>query len=199
MRRLVLGLLGAAAFLGAASAEAAILVVNGSGQLTGATGVTVNGTLYDVQLTTGTCATDFNGCDDQSDFTFSTQSDATAAAQALLDQVFINGADGNFDSNPILTAGCQGGNFICDAIVFYSPTALMLAVNGNDQAGDGVSGPFLGVPNTGGTEFDVLARFTPAAAVPEPSTWAMMLLGFGAVGFTLRRSRQTALTFRRAA
>ena len=30
------------------------------------------------------------------------------------------------------------------------------------------------------------------AAVPEPATWAMMLLGFGAIGFTMRRRRATA-------
>ena len=30
------------------------------------------------------------------------------------------------------------------------------------------------------------------SAVPEPTTWAMMLLGFGAVGFGMRRSRQNA-------
>lgn len=29
------------------------------------------------------------------------------------------------------------------------------------------------------------------AAVPEPGTWAMMLLGFGAVGFAVRRRRST--------
>jgi hypothetical protein len=28
--------------------------------------------------------------------------------------------------------------------------------------------------------------------VPEPSTWAMMLLGFGAIGFALRRGRRKA-------
>jgi hypothetical protein len=28
------------------------------------------------------------------------------------------------------------------------------------------------------------------AAVPEPSTWAMMLVGFGAVGFSMRRARR---------
>lgn len=28
-------------------------------------------------------------------------------------------------------------------------------------------------------------------AVPEPATWALMLLGFGAVGFTMRRRRNT--------
>jgi hypothetical protein len=31
------------------------------------------------------------------------------------------------------------------------------------------------------------------AAVPEPGTWAMMLLGFGAVGFAMRRRRTPAL------
>lgn len=29
------------------------------------------------------------------------------------------------------------------------------------------------------------------SGVPEPGTWAMMLLGFGAVGFSMRRRRQT--------
>ena len=31
------------------------------------------------------------------------------------------------------------------------------------------------------------------AAVPEPATWAMMLIGFGAVGFSVRRRRQSSL------
>lgn len=31
------------------------------------------------------------------------------------------------------------------------------------------------------------------AAVPEPGTWAMMLLGFGAIGFTMRRKRKVHL------
>lgn len=31
------------------------------------------------------------------------------------------------------------------------------------------------------------------AAVPEPATWAMLLLGFGAVGFAMRRRRSPAL------
>ncbi len=32
----------------------------------------------------------------------------------------------------------------------------------------------------------------PPGAVPEPSTWAMLILGFGAVGATMRSRRQTA-------
>jgi hypothetical protein len=35
---------------------------------------------------------------------------------------------------------------------------------------------------------------TPAAAVPEPSTWALMLLGFGMCGYALRRRRQQELS-----
>jgi len=31
------------------------------------------------------------------------------------------------------------------------------------------------------------------SAVPEPGTWAMMLLGFGAIGFSMRRRRQVHL------
>jgi hypothetical protein len=31
------------------------------------------------------------------------------------------------------------------------------------------------------------------AAVPEPATWAMMLMGFGAIGFAMRRRRRPAL------
>lgn len=33
-------------------------------------------------------------------------------------------------------------------------------------------------------------RFTLSSAVPEPSTWAMMLLGFGGMGVALRRRRK---------
>ena len=31
------------------------------------------------------------------------------------------------------------------------------------------------------------------AAVPEPGTWAMMLVGFGAIGYSMRRRRKTIL------
>ena len=38
--------------------------------------------------------------------------------------------------------------------------------------------------------------FTPfASAVPEPATWAMMLVGFGAVGYSMRRRPKAKVTF----
>ncbi|NTZ41676.1 PEP-CTERM sorting domain-containing protein, partial [Altererythrobacter sp. SALINAS58] len=33
-------------------------------------------------------------------------------------------------------------------------------------------------------------------AVPEPTTWAMMLFGFGAIGFAMRRRKDKTVTRR---
>jgi hypothetical protein len=38
-----------------------------------------------------------------------------------------------------------------------------------------------------------LGGFSPGA-VPEPATWAMMLLGFGGIGMTMRRRRRSGAT-----
>jgi PEP-CTERM motif len=35
-----------------------------------------------------------------------------------------------------------------------------------------------------------VAGLAPTAAVPEPSTWLMMLLGFAGLGFAFRQSRR---------
>ena len=45
-------------------------------------------------------------------------------------------------------------------------------------------------PNGGAASGSVTFRLS---AVPEPATWAMMLLGFGAIGFAMRRRRRPAL------
>jgi hypothetical protein len=55
---------------------------------------------------------------------------------------------------------------------------------------------FSGIDGTAGshTSNTVLARIqlNPLqGGVPEPSTWAMMLLGFGAIGFSMRRQRKS--------
>jgi hypothetical protein len=48
-----------------------------------------------------------------------------------------------------------------------------------------------GTPGTQNGSLSGNVAFTAAAAVPEPGTWAMMLLGFGAIGFSMRRRRST--------
>lgn len=43
-----------------------------------------------------------------------------------------------------------------------------------------------------GVRFQNMSYNSVAGAVPEPGTWAMMLLGFGAIGLTVRRRRAPA-------
>ena len=43
-------------------------------------------------------------------------------------------------------------------------------------------------------DLNLWAMRTGPAAVPEPATWAMMLVGFGAIGFSMRRRRPMMLT-----
>ncbi len=105
-------------------------VLNTSGGiLTGASGVNVNGTLYDVAFREGTCADLFSGCDQNSDFIFSNPSnDGTLlgnAMLALLEQVLIDSPLGAFDSNPALTYGC----YVASECRIISP----LFVNGSSM------------------------------------------------------------------
>lgn len=124
--------------------------------------------------------------------------DAQAAISALTGTTFTGTGGGNFDTGgPTVTfpqtldgevivsfhnGGAVGatGGLGADATAFFDL----------DIAGPGVTTLTLNVPGwsnaeiweDGGTPF-----------VPEPATWALMLLGVGAIGATLRASRRTAL------
>ena len=148
----------------AGGAQAATFDVIG-GQLFGASGVDVGGTLYDVEFLDGSCITLFNGCDDVSDFTFQTSLAASVASQALLDQVFLDGPLGNFDSSPNLTNGCSIGlaSTRCWSLTPYGPSSIFppysfihtdtakSSTSGSNSRGDFVvdsSYETLGVANT---------------------------------------------------
>jgi hypothetical protein len=45
-------------------------------------------------------------------------------------------------------------------------------------------------PEESCNQFRYTLTYNCTPAVPEPATWAMLLLGFGAVGFAMRRSRR---------
>lgn len=46
---------------------------------------------------------------------------------------------------------------------------------------------------TGGPNEGILLDAVSVAALPEPATWAMMILGFGAIGLAMRRRRRRQL------
>ena len=56
--------------------------------------------------------------------------------------------------------------------------------------------PQFGHPNgTGGSRWSTWIANIRAGAVPEPATWAMMIAGFGMVGFAMRRSQKVSVSF----
>jgi hypothetical protein len=66
-----------------------------------------------------------------------------------------------------------------EGVPIFGGVLNTLYIEGSVYANNGTGG----VGSYGGS-----LGFTPGA-VPEPGTWAMMLLGFGAIGFGLRRRR----------
>ena len=86
-----------------------------------------------------------------------------------------------------LVAGSPSG----PALMQYSggPTHAITLLPATFGSGD-YRLSFGGTTSGGGGESGTLSFF---AAVPEPSTWAMMLLGFGGIGFAMRRRRRPAL------
>jgi len=197
---LVIGI--AAIGLSAATTSATVILnIDGSGQLTGAQNVDVGGTLYDVTFVDGTCASFFAGCDSPSVFDFITQASADMAAQALLDQVFLDTTLlGQFDSDPGLTIGCLGFNQ-CQTFIpyelfpfvpgfIYSRYAYNLGsfTTASDFTG-GVG--FLPDATTIGSHAN-FARFSPAksTSIPEPGTLLLFAVGLATLAGFGRRRRQ---------
>lgn len=53
-----------------------------------------------------------------------------------------------------------------------------------------LSNPIIGLSLRSSQNSLEVDNFSSVAAVPEPGTWALMLLGFGAVGYSLRRRKR---------
>ena len=112
----------------------------------------------------------------------------------------ITGISGTFNGSTITgLANVTGSNNL-----FYLTGPFF--VDGNGLGFSTASGVSANLFVTNGTSYRVntmgaglltglvTARVTPvtvAAAVPEPATWAMMLMGFGVIGAALRRRRRS--------
>ena len=81
---------------------------------------------------------------------------------------------------------------------FGSVSQSGLTATGNNSNYTNYATPsFVG---TGGANINLVLLGTQAAgAVPEPATWMMMLIGFGAIGWSVRRGRKSAQGLARTA
>jgi len=181
------------------------LVVDSGGTLTGVTSLNISGTLYDVTLVEGSCATVFGTCTAAS---FGLNGDSTlalAAAQALYAAILGS----TFDALPQNIAGCSSLT-ACQIFIPYgitqTGTSFMTAIyldwsatsGGNDVAALTSAQPiasFNTATQTNNSEvvFGKLS-LSAVAPVPESATWAMMLLGFGGIGFAMRRKHKAVLS-----
>lgn len=177
------------------SADAVKLLVNEEGSLIGANGVIVEGVEYNVRFSDGSCQELFNGCDDPNDFVLDATT-AFSASDALLNQVFLDGPLGNFDSEPGLTNGCEP-NFRCIFLVPFSEEDGRAGQNNETLSRDVTSNALIGFIEVDGVDgmlyssslAESSSTLTIAAfrLIPEPGTVSLCLIGFAAVLFRSRR------------
>ena len=184
-------------------------IIDASGKLLGATDVNVGGWMYDVVFADGRCIDVFDGCDSPTDFAFTTAASATAASQALFDQVLLDSALGMFNTDPYLTNHCIPSAFpdfvVCGITTAYGIDApsgeveIAFADNWGPNTVGGVDEAYpvgavvppgynMGPPNDDFfAQANIWAVWTP---VPEPGTLA--LFGIGLFGMGLARGRKAA-------
>ena len=174
------------------AAAAPVLQIDPNGILTGALGVNVSGTLYNVSFVDGSCNSVFNGCSDGS-FTFSTALDAAAASLAILNDILIDRPGHLFDTIPDLTRGCTfpgqclifTPSFILGGTSFVQASGVLNSFNNAiDRVGvNNIPSTLDFLPDTKRT----WAVWSVPQTVPLPPAFPLLVGGFGLL---LRRGRK---------
>lgn len=168
---------------------------------TGSTSLTVtqtgtNGTITDYSISggpaSGTFSLDFNNI--TSVYSISALNFVVGATYDM-----SNGGIESFGSELLLGGtfagvSIQAGN-ANDFSIIFDPTVATQTVG----PGVGFGFSLIGFPDTGSNELTITQIAAPPPGVPEPSTWAMMLLGFGAAGLAMRRRKRVMPSLLRTA
>lgn len=172
--------------------SAATVIIDDSGKLSGATDVIVNGLSYNVTLADSSCEQLFFGCNESSDFVFQTIETATAASQALLDQVLIDfAAPDSFDSNPEKMFGCTNSG-LCRALTVYALTTTSGTIAGVTADNNAVNANDIVTLNIGiGSQTNLadvsIATYAVWVANPVPVPPSLPLFMFAFAGLMLSK------------
>jgi hypothetical protein len=121
---------------------------------------------------------------------------ATSTGSFVIDFLVAGRNNQSFTGNLSYEVLLNGSIIFSDATVTGQPFTARTTNPFDLIMGDSYSLSFHGLQFTGDNTayIDAVTLSAAVAPIPEPATWAMMLLGFGAMGVTLRRrrSRQVA-------
>jgi len=179
MRKLLIGLAGAAALAMGSAASATITVDASSMSYTGPTTLGLDTTIgySDTGLGKPTF-TEWLTLTDTLSGIYSITLDTSSRAVDFTSAYLTNGVN-TYDLQQLYSVGSLEGWGLGDT--FIAAGQYTLFVNGNNSDTGSLAGTIT-ITDHG---------------VPEPATWMMMLLGFGAIGWQLRR-RRTTLAFAQA-
>jgi len=182
MRKLILCLLGASALSFGAAANASISIDPGTTVNVGG-GVSTTNAGVDFSIGYSDSGVS-NSFDELLVFTNS----LAGSYSFVLTSIAVGNNDADFDA-VFLTGGSIVGQFdIPEAMISTDPFEIFGILGLN--LGAGTYTLHLQGTSTGNGAFGGNVAFT---SVPEPATWGMMLLGFGAIGYAIRRRRRPAL------
>ncbi|WP_259337890.1 PEP-CTERM sorting domain-containing protein [Colwellia sp. RSH04] len=195
------GLITSFALIVSGLANAGLIYNIENGNLVSANGVQLNGVEYNVFFG-DSCSSMYEGCD-QSLFTFNTQSEATAAldalfAQVLVDNVVLGGVEYDFLSKPIDIFSCNWGaggssstNF-CELWVPYLVNGQSVTsawYSHRDGARVSTVPSWTGSINYGdNADYMAFTRWEVAQEVPEPTT--LVIFALGLMGLASRKFKK---------
>lgn len=175
MRKLMYMFAGAAAFASASVANAAVVVTGSTNLGAPAPIVSVENGYTTINFGQDALTNPFS-----TSFSFMTDSAYTANFRATT-------------STPgeILTSGLLTGPGLGAGLTFGGLNTQVISLLGVNLLAGSTYTVAIGGSGVSGAAYTGNGTLT--AAVPEPATWAMMLLGFGAMGMVVRRRRKPVL------